>query len=166
MPLVIFNYNAQFDGDAPLDHYEQTLLLPRWAHDTKWTLAAVNAVYMHNDKEDFKHLDILFPELMTTQNVLYANNTVGNTQAPENGFRFYAKSNAMSHQAESNDIFPSGLFRSRPVFGSVSEYPDWDLGTHRIEHESISIVVTAREGSVSTTTPCRLNSFSIILSYE
>ncbi len=52
------------------------------------------------------------------------------------------------------------------MFGSVSEYPDWDLGTHRIEDEQISIVVSAREGNVSSTDYCRLHSFSIILAYE
>ena len=166
MVLVVFNYNAALDGDTKLDHYAQTLPLPRWAHDKRWTLVGVNAMYLHDDKEDFKHLDVEFPELMTTETVLYANKSMGNVSVPENGFRFYAKSNAMSHVAESNAQVSGGLYRARPVFGCVSEYPNWDLGSHRLESETLSIVVSAREGNVSTTTPCRLNSFSIILSFD
>ena len=168
MVLVIFNYNAFIDGDAKLDHYTQTLQIPRGSHETQWSLVAVNAVYMHNDKEDFKHLDIQFPQLMTTQNVLYANKSMGNVNLPEEGFRFYAKSNALSHTSENNTQIPDpdSKSRQRPVFGCVSEYPNWDLGSHRIEEESITVIVSAREGNVSSTDYCRLNSFSIILSYE
>ena len=68
MPLVIFNYYASKDGDAPLDHYKQTLKIPRHAMHAKWTLESINAVYYNDAKEDFKHLEVEFPELMGAEN--------------------------------------------------------------------------------------------------
>ena len=65
MPLVIFNYYSSQDGDMPLDHYKQTLKIPRHAMNAKWSLVAINAAYYNDDKEDFKHVDVEFPELMT-----------------------------------------------------------------------------------------------------
>jgi hypothetical protein len=86
MPLVIFNYYSSQDGDIPLDHYRQTLTIPRHAMNAKWKLEAINAVYYNEDKEDFKHLEIEFPELMTTQNFLYNTTSIGDCELPECSF--------------------------------------------------------------------------------
>lgn len=166
MPLVIFNYDQAVDvvGAPVLDHFTQELEIPRWGHDRKWKLLAVNAAYMSNEKEDFRHLEVSFPELMTTKNVVYANTSVDNTETPENAFRFYVNTYPSHYDADNR---PSNAVTALEdsVQKTVSVYPNYDLGTHRLENTKISCVVSAKAGNVLGGA-VSLRSYSIILGYE
>jgi len=160
MPLVIFNFNGALEGNPLGDKLKQTLTLPEDAYNKKWTLRAVNAVNAINPPEDFRHFEFEIPELMTSQNVVYASETVGNVSAPANAFRFYP----VNYQV--ND-FESGVqFRQYSCSTFVSEYPNWDLGEHRLESNQLTCIVSSRVGNTSNGSAVTLNSYSIILSYE
>ena len=169
MPLVAFNYYSSKDGDVVLDHYKQTLRIPRHAMNAKWTLESVNAVYYNNDREDFKHLEIDFPELLTSERVLYNTSSLGDTPTPEPGLRFYPKMNALSQYNDAAFFDNPNLFkafREFPCFQVVSEYPKWSFADTRLETDEISIVLSAKSGNVSSFGYTKLSSCSIILSYE
>ena len=157
MPLVVFNYDSAKDGVMIDGEFSETLDLPRWAHDKKWTLHAINALYMNNNKEDFRMLEVSFPEIMNTQEILFSNVVSGEgIEPPRDTFRFYAN----RYQLSEDD-----LTRVPSVFGVVSEYPNLVLGTHRLETSRITCVIRARGGNVSADATT-INSVCIILSFE
>lgn len=162
MPLVIFNYDFSTEGISILNKLERTLTIPEEARNARWSLRAVNALYIDKYQEDFTHLEIDFPELLNAQNVIYSTKTVGNVEAPPRTLRFYPS----NYQVSEKIVAGQDSFRENSCFKCVSEYPNWDLGEHQLYNNKLNIVVSARVGNVSTGTFTRLNSFSVILSYE
>lgn len=160
MPLVIFNFNGALEGNPQADKLKQTLILPEDAYNKRWTLRAVNAVQARNPPEDFRHFEFEIPELMSAQNVVYGSQTVGNVRSPTNAFRFYPVNYQVSD-------FDAGIvFRHHSASTFVSEYPNWDLGEHRLESNELTCIVSSRVGNTSNGSATILNSYSIILSYE
>jgi len=157
MPLVVFNYDSATDGLMVDGEFRETLDLPRWAHDKKWTLHAVNAVYMNALTEDFRMLEVSFPEIMNTQEILFSNVVSGEAiDVPGDTFRFYANRYQLSENVTT---------RNPSVFGVLSEYPNLVLGTHRLETSRITCVIRPRNGNVSSGSS-EVNSVCIILSFE
>ena len=157
MPLVVFNYDSQLDGPLSGGAFEEVLELPRWAHNKKWTLRSVNALYYDDAKEDFRGIELSFPEIMNTQNILFSNVASGNVVQSDKVFRFYNKCYQLSEDV-GND------YRRTSVFGIVSEYPNLELGEHRLEKSQISCRVKPFGGRVGTTTG--VHSCTIILSFD
>jgi hypothetical protein len=158
MPLVVFNYERSKDGIAVNGVFEETLDLPRYAHDKKWNLRAINAVYDKSDNPlDFAGIEISFPEIMNTQNILFSNVAQDNVPIPENTFRFYKKTYQLSEERSLDK-------RIACANGIVSEYPNLNLGVHRLENTKITCRVKSiggRAGEFSN-----LESFCIILSFD
>lgn len=164
MPIVIFNYNRATDGEIP-DNGEFKFVqeLPLWAQDKKWTLRAVNAMYYPDDNNpgDFRYLDFKIPELMNRDSVLYTGVAEGNVLPPKDFFRFFCKTYNLSQRG---DEFPD-LFHEYPAFQAVSEYPNWDLGTHHLEHQYLTFIIRSGFGNVKDAAKT-IESASIILSFE
>lgn len=161
MPLVIFNFNGALENDPFVDSLKVSVKLPRDAYNKRWSLRAVNAVQAENPPLDFRHFEFDFPELLTSQNILHASKSVGAVAEPRKTFRFYPKNYEVS------DYHSISLaFRHYSAVTVVSEYPNWDLGEHRLESDELTCVVSAKVGNVSIGDSLALNSFSIILSYE
>lgn len=161
MPLIIFNYTAAVNGVMNVNGHSQSVEIPRYAHDKRWKLVGVNAQYMNDAKEDFRVLEIDLPELLTTQNVLYATKSVGDVALPTNTLRFYVNTYELSEV----DTTPTLPQREDSVFKSLSQYPDLDLGVHRLENTVLNLNVKAKIGN-SASTLTNLEGYSIILEYE
>jgi hypothetical protein len=159
MGLVVFNYVQSKDNptNAPLLEFKQSMVLPTFADNKKWTLHMVSAVYYDNAHENFQTLEITFPELMTTQNMLLESVGVNGQSAPSKTLRYYANSSEQSQESDGTG--------TESVFRSLVKQPNLSLGRHNLEHFNLSVVVTARRGD-STKSPVSLNGYSIILSYE
>lgn len=170
MPLVIFNYNRNTDGAIP-DNGEFRFVqeLPSWAQDKKWTLRAVNALYYPDDNNpgDFRFVDIKIPELMNRDSVLYSGVGMGEdggvpVNPPQEFFRFFCKNYQLSQKSFDT---PGELYHEYPAFAAVSEYPDWDLGTHHLEQEHLTFIIKSGFGNVKDSAKT-IESASIILSFE
>jgi len=154
MPLVAFNYNAYPDTD-PIDHRVDSVLLravpPR---NSRWFLRSVQAVYYHNDKEDFRTIEIEVPALFSNDRVRFSNSAEGSTNVPENSLRFFVN-NLVSGSGSQDDS----------VFKSVNLFPNLNLGRHTLDSSVFSIVVTARTGGAGRI-PVKIAGYSIVFEYE
>ena len=170
MPLVIFNYfyndlladvNALSGIEKEVTH-KRTLELPWSATQATWKLVAVNANFINDKTTDWISMDVKIPELMTSEHVLYSNVTVGDTEAPKEGFRFYTQLRQLSERK-----ITGLLFRETSCYNVISEYPNWNLGETRLEKPSITCEITPHMGNIGDDHKAiQLNGVSIILSYE
>lgn len=174
MPLVIFNYYyadlaadvAALSGIESQVTHTRTLTLPREAMDASWTLVAVNANFNEDKTTDWQSLEVSLPELMTTETVLHSNVSVGTTPTPQDCFRFYGSLRQVSERATSGPT-NEFLYRESSSYQVVSEYPNWRLGSLKLETPQITCRVTPRQGNVADAHEnIQLNGVSIILSYE
>jgi hypothetical protein len=155
MTLVVFNYDSERDGLLVDGVFEETLELPRHVHNKNWVLRSVNATL--SEIENFAGIEVSFPEIMNTQNILFSNVSLGNVAQPEKSFRFYKKSYQLSE-----DVV--GVDREASCFSVVSEYPNLKLGEHRLENTRITCRIRSFGGRGGETS--KLNSSCIILSFE
>lgn len=159
MGLVVFNYVQSKDNptNSPLLEFKQSMVLPTFTDNKKWTLHMVSATYYDNAHENFQTLEVTFPELMTTQNMLLESVGVNGQSPPSKALRYYADSSEQSQEADGTG--------TESVFRSLVKQPNLNLGRHNLENYNLSVIVTARRGD-STKAPVSLNGYSIILSYE
>ena len=159
MGLVVFNYVQSKDNptNAPLLQFKQSLVLPTFADNKKWTLHMVSATYYDNAHENFQTLEVFFPELMTSQNVLMSSVGINGQSRPAGALRYYSDSSEQSQESDGTS--------TESVFRQLSKHPNLNLGRHNLENFILSVVVTARRGD-STKAPVSLNGYSIILSYD
>jgi len=157
MPLVIFNYESKPHNplNSKVIDFKQTVEIPRESLNKRWKLVAVNALYFDNANENFQMLEIEIPELLHSNNVLYACEGVG-VEPPKESMRFYVKHNQLA---------TNGIVRELSCESVISEYPNIDLGVHSGENEHLTLIINALQGHANTI-PCRLRSSSIILEYE
>lgn len=163
MPLVIFNYVTQLEG-GDLNKREISITLPEDARRRSWTLRAVNATYVFNagNDTDFRHLELDFPELLSSENILHSSKSVGNVSEPSKSFRFYPIDYALNEDVRAGQV-PT---REHSVFKCVSEYPNWNFGEVDLDTNQLTMVVSARAGNVSVDTFLPLQNISVILSYD
>lgn len=166
MPLVIFNwYQNEISSFTNINAnpLEQTLTLPDNARNVQWTLRAVNALYGNNNDNFFNEIEVDFPELMTSENVLYASKTIGNVETPPDTLRFYTKKSQLSQAGET--LAPD-FYRTQSTFNVVSEYPDWSFGRVNLEKSELTCRIRPRLLSLTEPSDVDMDSISIILSYE
>jgi hypothetical protein len=122
-------------------------------------LRSVFGLYHDDLKEDFQVLEVSFPELMKSHNVLMVGKGV-DTSEPNECFRFYRNNTSLSAIVKSDFVN-----HENSCFGLVADHPNFSFGEVKLEEEQVSVVVSARLGSASKRV-CKLNSFSIILEYD
>lgn len=154
MPLVVFNYNSH-PGIETIDHREDTVLLREVPPpNSRWFLRSVQALYYHDDKEDFRTFEIEVPSLFQNDRVRFANSAEGNASVPENTLRFYV-----------NNLKSGGTQHLDSVFKSVSLHPNLNMGRHSLTSSLFKIVVTARNGN-GAREPVKLAGYSVVFEYE
>lgn len=162
MGLVVFNYVQSKDNptDAPLLDFKQSVVLPTFTDNKKWTLHMVSALYYNDSKENFQTLEISFPELMTTQNMLIESVGVNGVAPPPPVLRYYA-----DNAEQSGEEAKLQGRSTHSVFSSLTKYPNLNLGRHNLENFVLNIVVSAKRGNAHKL-PVSLNGYCVILSYE
>lgn len=164
MPLVIFNYTVNEDGQigSSPDSFTFKQILPQKAQDKRWTLRAVNVLVQQAGLfSDMKYVELHIPELMNRDSVLYSGVGKG-VQEPDQFFRFYIKNYQLSQNKDDANAKCDVSASS-----TVSEYPNWDLGTHHLEKDELTFIFRVGEGNLKRellSSP--LDGVNIILSYE
>jgi hypothetical protein len=133
--------------------------LPLRARAASWKIKSVEFSHLSTVALDIRYCEILFPQLMQGNHVMYSRNSQTNTRTPDRALRFYVNryNNDQNGALASSDP-PSNL-------RSCVSTPDLDLGYHILDSLELSMEFVLRGTDIFATLQTPEN-FTIILEYN
>lgn len=162
MPLVHFSYRQSFEYDntnEESDTIKMKVKLPLRARAASWKLKSFQITQLKRMARAVRYAEVLFPDLMVGNHVMYSLNSQVGTKTPDRALRFYM--NRYSNDQHRNLALTNNASNLR---GCVSK-PDLDLGYHVLDNLELSMELTLRRGNASGQIYSPY-SFSIILEYN